>query len=316
METFLNKIPVIMMFDDNYAIPAGPAILSMLKNSSNKYKYELYVLHNNIRKDYQEKLQYIVSAFSNASITFISMNEKYKEFANKIKYPKELLYKFCIPSLFANYDKAIITDVDVIFLDDISKEFENFTTDEYFAGVKQLQAPCHSPFSLNIEDDLVHFICGAGYMIYNLAAMRKDDIERKCLNFFAEKSHYCKFPDQDVLSQVCYPKIKLLHPKNMVLSSYYTRDDYVFEFVYTATKEEYEETKDNPIQLHYVDHLNASGKPWLNPLATKSDVWYYYLSQTPFFFDHINKEKNGGYKKKKKLSKRIKAFLKKYFFYN
>ena len=47
--------------------------------------------------------------------------------------------------------------MDVIFLDDISKEFENFTTDEYFAGVKQLQEPCHSPFSLNVEDDLVHF---------------------------------------------------------------------------------------------------------------------------------------------------------------
>ena len=305
METFLNKIPVIMMFDDNYAIPAGPAILSLLKNSSNKYQYELYVLHNNIREDYQKKLQHIVSSFSNASLTFMSMEERYKEFANKIKYPKELLYKFCIPSLFANYDKAIITDVDVIFLDDISKEFENFTTDEYFAGVKQFQESVHTPFSLNIQDNLSHCICGAGYMIYNLKAMREDNIESKCLDFFVNNSQYLKLPDQEVLSQVCYPKIKLLHPKNMVLTPYYTSNNYLFEFSYTATKKEYEETKENPVQLHYVDHLNSSGKPWINPLATKSDIWFYYLAQTSLYFDHMKK-----YIKKKKISsKRMKSFI-------
>ena len=38
-----------MMFNDNYSIPSGVAILSLLTNAKRNHFYELYILHNDIR---------------------------------------------------------------------------------------------------------------------------------------------------------------------------------------------------------------------------------------------------------------------------
>lgn len=50
-----HNIPIVMMFDDNYAIPAGAAIYSLLDNANKNYNYELFILHNN---DFFEKLNF------------------------------------------------------------------------------------------------------------------------------------------------------------------------------------------------------------------------------------------------------------------
>lgn len=49
-----------------------------------------------------------------------------------------MYYKFLVASLLPQYDKVIVTDVDVVFLGDIAKEFIEFDINEeyYFAGAK------------------------------------------------------------------------------------------------------------------------------------------------------------------------------------
>lgn len=313
----MQKIHIAMMFNDNYSIPGGVAILSLLQNADKNYQYFLYILHNDISQLHQDKLHSIVLRFKNASLTFVDMNNQFDKFALKLDYPKEVLYKLCIPSIFPDIDKIIITDVDVVFPGDISKEYINFTGDEYFAGAKQTQEPNHPPFSLDIKDNNYHFIVGAGYMIYNLKQMRKDKIEEKCLQYLKENVKYAKLPDQDILCQVCYPKIKLLHPKNMVLIPWYLRDDYIFEFAYNSTEKEHQEAKEDPIQLHYVLYKGCVGKPWINPFCHKSEIWYYYLSQTPFFEEnfrrnlHLNEKLIKHNKKKKTIKQRFQKLVKK-----
>lgn len=297
------KIPVAMMFNDNYAIPSAPAIFSLLFNADKQHFYELYILHSDITSEHQEKIKQIVEEFPNASLKFINMNKKFYEYKEKLFFPPEFLYKLCLASLFPNIDKMIVTDVDVVFMDDISKEFVDFNTKEYFAGAKQTQYIKHKPFSQNIQDDNAHFITGAGYMIYNLAQMRQDQMEEKYLDYLKKNIKYLKDAEQEVLNQVSYPHIKLLHPKNMVLCSWYMDYQYVFEYTYTSSRQEFEEAKASPVQLHYV---TAKYKPWINPFAPKADVWYYYLSQTPFFTEHFSYHYNMNEKFLKKNKKRLK----------
>ena len=251
------------------------------------------------------------------------MNNQYKEFSSSMKYPKEILYKLCLPSLFKKLDKVIVTDVDVVFRGNISSEYMNFQTDEYFAGVKQVQSDFHPPFSQNIKDNNLHFLVGAGYMIYNLKKMREDNIEEKCFQYLKKNIKYLKLPEQEVLSQICYPKIKLLPPKHMALVSWWLYDDYLFEYDYVANKEELEEARKDPIQIHYVNcslkTVNKkvkpyTGKPWVDPFCPKADLWWFYLSQTPFFEEnfkvnlHINEEIVRA-RKKKTLKQRILKIL-------
>ena len=174
-------IPVVMMFNNNYAIPSGPAIYSMLLHADKQHFYNLFIMHNDISSENQDKIRQIVEMFSNASLKFLEMNNKFSEYAHLTKYPVEILYKLCLETQFPNMDKIILTDVDVVFEGDISKEYINFTTDEYFAGVKQVQEIQRKPFSQDITDDNMHFLTGAGYLIMNLKKMREDNIENKCL---------------------------------------------------------------------------------------------------------------------------------------
>lgn len=322
----MEKIHIAMMFNDNYAVPAGVAILSLLQHASRSYKYTLNILHNDISYQHQQKLLKITSRFDNAELIFINMKNYLEKFSDRLSYPKEVLYKLCIPSIFPELDKIIITDVDVVFSDDISKEYIAFDSNEYFAGVKQAQEPTHPPFSLNIRDDNYHFIVGAGYMIYNLKRMRADNMEAKFLAYLEENVDYARLPDQDVLCQLCYPEIKLLHPRNMVLINWYVTDNYLFEFPYTSTSKEFFEALENPVQIHYTPSqdsqwINRWKKPWLDPFCPKAELWYYYLSQTPFFQEnfrknlHLSIEEIRRKKKKtqiqrlQKIAKKIKKFF-------
>ena len=279
------KIPVIMMFNDNYTIPGGAAIYSMLTNTGGGNLFELYVLHTDITKEHQEALQSVVRQFPNATLEFMDLTYRAIPENAGIGYPKEIIYKLILPSVFPQYDKVIVTDVDVLFLDDVAPEFIAFDSDDYFAGVKQTGHANHKPFSTDITDDNMHFMCGAGYMIYNLKKMREDDMERKYMDFLHANREYLRLPDQEVLNIVSQPKIKMLHPRNMTLCAWYVPENYVFKYDYNSTKEEHEEAKRSPVQLHFVEHTWR--KPWFDPNCPRAELWFEYLSKTPFLSEYF-----------------------------
>lgn len=286
-------IPIAMMFNDNYSIPASVAIYSLLANASKEHQYQLFVLQTNLSEEHKNKLTKLVFEFKNASIKFIPMDDIDKQFDipdNVAGWPKEIVYKCLVADIFQNFKRMIVTDVDVVFSGDISKEFLAFTSDEYFAGVKQAALPTDKPFSTDITDKNMHFICGAGYMIYNLDKMRKDDMPYKYLSFLKQYHSYLKLPDQEILNIVSYPNIKLLHPRNMTLVTWYAVQEWTFDkYVYCSTEQEHQEALKEPIQIHYVT-WTTWGKPWYDPInPPKSNIWFRYLTYTNFFNEYMQK---------------------------
>lgn len=290
----MNKliIPVLHCFNNNYVIPASVSFYSMLKNSNKNYFYKLYVLHNDITQENQIKLRECIKEFSNSDLTFINVNKNFENLFTNTKskrhYTKEMYYKFLAPSLFEEYDKIIITDVDVVWLNDISKDFIEFdvNNDYYLAGVRVLAKKSSSTnkfleqyknnFSL---EEIKALNIGAGYMIFNLNKMRENNIEKLFIDFANNNFKRLIQPEQDTINLICYPKIKFLNPAAMVVNHSYElfkiqKDDDIH-----YSKEEVEYALNNPVQLHYISAI----KPWNNPTCYKSEFWYYYLSQTNFF---------------------------------
>lgn len=162
MRRKMKIIPIMFCFDKNYCIPASIAFnhffaiqqnialwggvkLESKLESSNKEKlfYKLYVLHNDITKDYQDLLQDSIKPFSDFStLHFINTSntfaKQWSDISHKAHYAKEMLYKILLSSNFPKYDKIIVSDVDVVFLGDVSKSFLEFDTDDdiYISGVK------------------------------------------------------------------------------------------------------------------------------------------------------------------------------------
>ena len=292
----MNIIPVMHCFDNNYVLPACISFYSMLEHADTSYFYKLYVIGNEILEENKQKLFDIVAKFSNASLEFINIDYDFSDLFNKTRsqahYSKEIYYKFIPARIFTQYDKIIITDVDVVFLGDISKDFIEFEVNEdyYLAGVREMHTKAEYLSALDkvfrkcyTDDEIKKLLVNAGYMIFNLKKMREDNMPEKFIEFAQKNSEKIIYPEQDTVNLLCYPKIKLLHPKAMVCNYHYNEfkneNDYGLDNFFPA--EVVKEALENPILIHYVGL-----KPW-NGDFTKGKFWLEYVYKLNLLDDYI-----------------------------
>ena len=299
-------------FNNNYVIPAGVAFYSLLKNANSNYNYKIYVVHNDITEKNQKILSQIVSQFNNAQIEFINIennfSELFKKTKNKSHFSKEIYYKFLAPSLFKNYDKIIVSDVDVLWLDDISKLYFDFNINEdfYIYGWRELIQSNNTQEELwkkkkykkFPKNDYHKLKIDVGFCVFNLKKMREDNLEEKFIEYANKNLNNLFCPEQDAINVVCYPKIKFMPANAIVCSEAYknylkTKKCYSDEIY---SKEEKEFAFNNPIQFHWATHK----KVWIEECPLK-DLWKEYLFKTPKIFqelyiDYLEKNSNANSK--------------------
>ena len=188
-------IPVVHMFNNEFVVASSVSFLSMLSNADKNYFYKLFVLHSDINDINQKKLTNLVNRFENASLEFINIDKYDKNFnefflktKNQSHFSKEIYLKYIVADILKEYDKAIITDVDVVFQGDISKSFIDFDTNEdfYVGACKTIYKNddnAKSPYlKLFTEDEIKKLVFAGGYYIYNLEKMRANDIPNKFID--------------------------------------------------------------------------------------------------------------------------------------
>ena len=325
------EIPIMHCFNNSYVIPASVAFYSMLEHSNKEIRYILYVLHTDITIENQNGLHATISKFVNAKIVFINMNNKFSDVFDKLKnkayFTKEMFYKLIASSIFPQYNKLVISDVDVIYLGNFEEQYIefDFNDDIYILGFK-------SPFKKGtwIESYRLHYKeyfndeeisklfngVGAGFLILNLKKIREDEIEDKFIKFLTTNTDRLIQPEQDILNIICSQKIKYLKMNTVVCSYLYEffikKEDFLN--IDNYTEQELRFILENPIQLHYAGKI----KPWFSPGCIKSEYWYYYLLKTTFFYKHMNNLENlinqqddfSSIKLKTKIKLTLKHFLK------
>ena len=284
-----TTIPIMFCFNNEYSIPAAVAFRSLLENASKDYFYKFYILHADVSVENQQKLQEIGLEFQqHASLEFLQMQNRFEDVWKKTKtkghFSKEAFYKLVAPSLFPQYEKIIISDVDVVFLGDVSPSYFSFdpAEDIYVAGVGGVGKILYilddykNDFS---PEEISKIVINAAYMVYNLNKMRKDNLESSFLK--CVESNYLRILqlEQDVINLCCYPKIKFLPLKNMMCiytyDLYHTDEDFNNDKTFSAL--ELREAMENPILLHY----SGLKKPWKED-CTKAEEWFRYVMKTPF----------------------------------
>ena len=138
-------IPIFFTFDNNYVEPAAVAFYSLLEKAKENVFYEMYVLHSDITEEKQQLLIDIVNKKENANLTFINTEGFLDDFwgngsfsfaqANS-NFTVDTIIRCFGARFFPQHEKIIYSDVDVIFVDDISELYELDMDDKYLAGVK------------------------------------------------------------------------------------------------------------------------------------------------------------------------------------
>ncbi|WP_120923607.1 glycosyltransferase family 8 protein [Helicobacter pylori] len=324
-------IPIVVAFDNNYCIPAGVSLYSMLANAKRererervKLFYKIHCLVEGLSLENIAKLEETIAPFSTfSSIEFLDITDKELEprhnyykldplIASEIKklylklnafsqkrFSKMIMCRFFFASLFPQYDKMIMFDVDTLFVDDMSESFFIPLGTHYFGAVREkdlIAMDRNSAKDLyelrqmhaksigvadafpNLEEAQILFdnYFNAGFLALNLKSWREENLENQLIGFFLLKNEKLLFPEQDALCFVCRGRILELP------YSYNAHPSFLDTPSFPSIKE--------ARMLHF-----WGDKPWklLSVIGTKK--WHEALIQTPFkdayfnasFLDHL-----------------------------
>ncbi len=326
-------IPIVVAFDNNYCIPAGVSLYSMLAHAKRerererervKLFYQIHCLVENLSLENIAKLEETIAPFSAfSSIEFLDITDKELEprhnyrkldalIASEIKklylklnafsqkrFSKMIMCRFFFASLFPQYDKMIMFDVDTLFVNDMSESFFIPLNDHYFGAVREkdlIAMDRNSAKDLyelrqmhaksigvadafpNLEEAQILFdnYFNAGFLALNLKLWREENLENQLIGFFLLKNEKLLFSDQDALCFVCRGRILELP------YSYNAHPSFLDTPSFPSIKE--------ARMLHF-----WGDKPWKLLSVIGAKKWHEALIQTPFkgayfnapFLDHL-----------------------------
>ncbi|GAA6988462.1 glycosyltransferase family 8 protein [Helicobacter pylori] len=279
-----------------------------------KLFYQIHCLVDSLSTENIEKIKRTIapfSAFSGIEFCDISKNDAYpfklisqlflrvNSFAKK-RFSKMILCRLLLASIFPQYEKIIMFDVDTLFVGDISESFFIPMDGEYLGAVLGAVKEDLSVFNpgsigafladrnsdwiadLGIDEEIKlsdkelvtlydnHF--NVGFMVINLKLWREHNLEERLCEFFVARGGGLIYPEQDTINLVCLNKILSL-PISYNLSPRL--------FFQTSRKKH----NTDSCMIHFYSHE----KPWNFhyfhlPYAAE---WRKMLFNTPFALDYF-----------------------------
>ncbi|WP_033750667.1 HP0159 family lipopolysaccharide 1,6-glucosyltransferase [Helicobacter pylori] len=308
-------IPIVIAFDNNYAIPAGVSLYSMLacaktENHNKKLFYKIHCLVDNLSLENQHQLKETLAPFSAfASVDFMDISEPSHSTSSielsvidkiheaflqlntyaKTRFSKMVMCRLFLASLFPQYDKIIMFDADTLFLNDVSESFFIPLDGYYFGAAKDFSSP----------KNLKHF---------------QTEREREPRQKFSLHEHYLKEKDMKIIYENHYnvgflianlklwradnleeQLLKLAHkkgqcvfcPEQDILTLACYQKVLILPYLYNThpfmlNQKRFIPNKKEIVMLHFY----FVGKPWVLPSALYSKEWHEILLKTPFYTEY------------------------------
>ena len=278
-----NVIPVVFCFDKRIILGASVAIKSLIDCAKDTTTYDIRILHSDINKNLQTQLSKLIEG-TRHKIKFHTIDESQFKNAphNNGSWKLNVYYRLLIPEVLTEYDKAIYSDVDVLFKEDLA---DVFSTD--LEGYEVAAIPTCTVESIKINDPKRYFKENkneksyiSGFIVFNNKLMR----EEKTIDKFFETIKVFKdrlvYFDMDCFNLTC-TRIKDLPMSYCVFESMYEFTDLtkIREYKILATLYTIDELKqavENPVIIHYAGEL---GKPWQRKWVP--DYYQEYIDKIP-----------------------------------
>lgn len=261
-------IPVFMSCDDNYAPHLCAVIASATGNSASKFHF--HILHDGLST---QAMSAIAKAADGHKAEFIRVDRAlFSKFDVKLSHlTLEACFRYMIPEIRPEIDKAIYLDCDVTVLGDL-KEFYDTDISGFYAGVGEDFVKKSYVEKLGLKR---YF--NSGSMLFNTALMRRDGMTEKLFKTSEALSGASKFLDQDALNIVFKDRAKFVPLKWNATAPLYRK-----KVNYGGPTEEVEEAVYSPGVVHFT----GPDKPWKIPYGPTAHpyapAYFHYLRKTPY----------------------------------
>ncbi|MDR2667291.1 MAG: glycosyltransferase family 8 protein [Holosporales bacterium] len=272
---------MVFASDENYAMPLGVTIQSLMDNSSIRNNYDIWVLDSGISDEDKKVIVSLIDGKENFSIRFFDMSkitEEYKEMFFTSRHLTVTAYnRLFIPNIFYQYKRAVYLDCDIAVRADVA-ELYNVELDGKCIGASlDFIARDNEEHGRKILGDRWNEYFNSGVLVFNMEKLLKKNFIGRCIEYLkANPEPMCH--DQDTLNAVCVGDVQLIDER---WNTFWC--------------------KKKKIKDAFVIHYAANKKkPWRSKMRS-DDIWWSYAIKTPFYEKIV--EKNNV--NKKKLERRL-----------
>lgn len=200
------EITVVIAFDENYAMPGGITLYSLLKNLPEDVHAHIYIFEDNISAASKERLLQLKQHHGKCTIEFVSVVQLLEQLhvPPDSYFSRSMYGRLLIEKLLPNVSKAIYLDSDLLVVGDISKLFATELNNHPLGAVRELYAPYGDDFkqyvtnNLNVTNPADYF--NSGVLLMDLEQMRALDLSNQIMDIV--RHHQLRFPDQDALNML------------------------------------------------------------------------------------------------------------------
>lgn len=265
-------IPIFLISDEKYAPYMCTTIVSILENTARTCA--IYILDGGILPDTRLQIQETAQRYPHLhEIEFIGIDkEKFAKFPDVMHFSLNMYFRYLIPELKPELNKALYIDSDMIVTSDIGELYDCDLHSKPLAAVPYRdERPdlAHKRISddheeLGLSKDHLYF--NSGLLILDCQQFRARNWVSKLLDITEKYAKVLKYPDQDALNI-------------LVDGNYYVLDDKWNAVVDINLV--YEVVPDTlPAVLHFTG--GSSTRPWMSFSCPYREEFDKYAIKTPF----------------------------------
>lgn len=302
-----SVVPVVLASDDAYVPMLTTTIYSMLNNAAAERHYDVVVLERDISQEHQNRMGRFFSRFENMNLRFVNVGnlvEGYGLTTNNPHISVETYYRFLIQEVLPFYDKVLYLDSDLIVRGDIAELFDTTLGDNLLAAVRDIDFLGNLGYrdgarlryakeTLGMTDPYSYF--QAGVLLLNTSAMRKFHTIEEWLSFASDDRFI--YNDQDALNAKCEGRVTYLDSSWNVMIDCAGRIERVFSYAPAKFYQEFLAARKQEKVIHFA----GVEKPWSTMGCDRSEDYWEYARETPFYEDLLARL-SGGKAKRARVS--------------
>ncbi|WP_426508604.1 DUF4422 domain-containing protein [Serratia proteamaculans] len=289
-----KNVPVVICFDDNYAISGAALINSILAHASSELNYDLIVLENGISLSNKRRFLTLVADVENFNIRFFDVNafSEIKSVFTRAHFSAATYARLFIPKLFSEFDKVIFIDADTVVESDLAELMSIPLGNNLVAAVKDIVMegfvlfgamsqssdgimPAKEYLSNSLEMDNPDDYFQAGILVFNIAQMNKENTFSSLMSAMKSKTYW--FLDQDIMNKVFHGRVHYLPLEWNVYHGNGNTEDF-FPNLPFKTYMSFLEARRNPKMIHFA----GENKPWNTRHVDFFDNYHKNIVNTPW----------------------------------
>lgn len=266
-----GDISVFFACDDGYIPYLIVCLRSLIDHASPKNNYDIHVLFTNISEE--NKYQVMRLGTQNVHISFHDVTDRVSRLKSKLSvrdyYSATTYYRFFIPEMFPDLDKALYIDADTILLADIAELYRYNLGNNLIGAVQDqlvLNTDVYGKYVENVLDISQAAYFNAGVVLLNSELLRKEKLIEKFVELL-NSYVFVVAQDQDYLNILCQDRILWVNSKwNVQVTEKQLRQKEAIGLI----------------------HYNLAEKPWHYENGRYSEYFWEYAKKTAMY-DQIRK---------------------------